>query len=524
MKGTAIITALIFIVIGSLIVGGYLWYISREIWITKRTNDSIKALYIAEAGLERKLYEIKNANYDDITTPVYFPDTSDPESYYTVDVEKYGDVYKITSTGVYHSGIRKIRQSARMFSLWDLAFFSGEATSGYLAGCMNTRGTIFVLGEESFIDVNESGVFESGIDIDDNNDGILSHLSPSDYAIDATGNFYIGNNYDPYLASSGIPETFSSRVPSIYDPDLGYDTLNAKLYVKYGKVSLGGSSQIGNEDQINGPMTQINVPDGFNPPSAAEPGPDQKIFYVEDGLLSDRGMFSEKIRFPNLLDRYTDPATGTVYEYIPPDYNNNIVGGRMKYLQENGLRLTTRGTPGYLPIPEDLTPDPSKNFSYTDGVNSFSLTNGHISINGIVYIDGNLTLDRYRGDRTITYEGKGSIVLTGNLTINVNFYPRETGVGVFPERHIIGFMTPKNIALGVSGTGRNEIMGVFYAGGTGNIVKPSKVAGGFIAHQIILTQVPDIFQVKNIKDNLPRGMINIPTVLVIYGWHEVFEE
>lgn len=525
MKGTAIITALILIVIGSLIIGGFLLYVSRQSWMTKRVNDSIKALYIAEAGLERKLYEIKNGNYDSIPSPIYFPEPTDTESYYTVSVVKEGEAYEVTSTGKYYLRTRKIRQSVRIFSLWDLAIFSGEATAGQFAGCMNTRGTVYVLGEESFIDVNENGVFDSGIDRDDNNDGSLSHLISTDYAIDASGNFYIGNNYDTYGASSGIDTTgfIKDRVPSIYDSDLDIYTLHAELDVKYGKVNLGGSVQVGNNDQINGPMDLVNVPDGFNPPDAAQEGEGQKVFYNEGGLLYDRSMFNEKIRFPNLADRYTDPVTGTVYEYISPNYNNNVVGGRMAYLQQNGLRLTTKTppTPGYYSIPEDLTPDPDKNFSYTDGINSFSLTDGHINISGIVYIDGNLTLDRYKGERSITYAGKGSTALTGNLTLNVKFYPAESGTGVFPWQHIIGFMTPQNINLGINQ--QHEIMGIFYAGGYGRVNQPTKLAGALIAHQVALNQVPDMFQVKDIKDNLPTGMVNIPSVVVVYGWHEVFE-
>lgn len=58
MKGTAIIAAFILIVIGTLIVGGYLLYISRESNMTVRNSNSIRALYIAEAGLERAISDL----------------------------------------------------------------------------------------------------------------------------------------------------------------------------------------------------------------------------------------------------------------------------------------------------------------------------------------------------------------------------------------------------------------------------------------------------------------------------------
>lgn len=486
MRGSAMVAAMIFIVIGTVIVAGFILYISRESWLIKRNNDSIKALYIAEAGLERKLYELSTGNYADIPV-TYFPEVDDPQSYYTVSVTQDGDVYIVTSTGHYYLGKRVIRRNATIFNLWDLAVFSGGATSGQIAGNTHIRGSVYVLGEEPFIDANENSLFDPGVDtlIDENANGIRDHLNPDDYAINGTGTFYIGNDYNAFDGSNAIPDGFLSRI-------IPASTLDAGVNVKYGKTVLSGSTQIGNEAV---PMDLVNAVDGFIPED-----PTGKVFVEEGGLIYDRGMISDKIRLPSLYD----VVDGTT---------------RMNALQNNGLVLTS-GTD----IPEDITP--ISNFTVSDGVNSLSMDGeGHMTISGIIYINGNLSLDRYKGDRTMWYTGKGSVVLTGNLTINVDLYTLETGSSAYPTNNIIGFMTPQNINLGVgAGAAQLEMMALFYAGGHINTEKQTAVAGAFITNHVDMsTNVPEIFQVKGVKDNLPPGMIDIPPVVIVYNWEEVFE-
>ena len=498
LRGSAIIVAFIVVVVSVILIGGFLLYISRESYMAKKMSNSVKALYIAEAGLEIKLNEVKEDNYSNIAI-TNFPDPSDPARYYFVDVVHSGNSYIITATGMCNGQSRKIQVRTKVFNMWDNAIFSAAAVSGQIAGCMNIRGSVMALGEESYIDVNENSSYDSGVDIliDENANGARNHLSPTDYAIDATGNFYIGNNYDTFGASSGITTEFSDRVADA-------DTLDSELNIKYGLMNLGASVQVGN---ASCPLISTNAVDGFNPAD-----PTGKLF--TDELLSDRSMFSDKIRLPSLNDQYTDSSTGTVY--------TTAAGGYMSYLYARGLHLNTvtPGSPGY--IPEDITPDPAKNFSKTDGVNSFTLNNGNITINGIVYINGNLTFDRYKSNRTVYYSGRGSVALTGNLTLNANLYTLEEGSSAYPQHNIIGFMTPQNIALGISGTGNLEIMGIFFCGGNGRIMKPTKIMGALLARQVTLNQVPDVFHVADLKNNLPPGMICMPSIVVVYGWHEVF--
>lgn len=487
-KGSAIIAAFILILIGSLIAAGFIWYISHESWMSKRVNDSVKALYIAEAGLERKLYEIEAGNLDNIAV-TYFPDDDDLESYYSVAVVQNGPINEVTSIGNYHLSERTIRQNALIFNLWDLAVFSGGATAAQINGNTHIRGTVYVLGEESFIDNNENSLYDQGVDIliDENGNSIRDHLSSTDNAINGSGSFYVGNDYNAFGGSNAIPETFLNRITSV-------STLNAGVNVKYGKTLLDGSSQIGN---VNMPMDLVNVPDGFIPED-----PTGVVFVEEGGMFYDRGIFNDKIRFPSLYD---------------------VVNGstRMNSLQNNGLVLTSG-----VDIPEDITPATVIPTIVDSNGNSFGMDGtGNMTITGIVYINGNLTFDRYQNDRTIWYTGKASMVLTGNLTINTNLYTNETGTTAYPQNNIIGFMTPQNITLGMSGgAAQLELMGIFYAGGILKTAKQTSVAGTFISNHInMASQVPEIYQIKNIKDNLPPGMIDIPPIVAVYSWQEVFD-
>lgn len=67
-EGVVFVVVLIYIVLGLLLIGGYLNMTSREYRITKLTNDTIKAFYQAEAGANRGLAELKKRCQSDMVT------------------------------------------------------------------------------------------------------------------------------------------------------------------------------------------------------------------------------------------------------------------------------------------------------------------------------------------------------------------------------------------------------------------------------------------------------------------------
>lgn len=63
-QGAALVIAMIFISICILAVSGYLWVVTKESNMTKKMNDSAKALYLAEAGIERAVSDLTPLDAD----------------------------------------------------------------------------------------------------------------------------------------------------------------------------------------------------------------------------------------------------------------------------------------------------------------------------------------------------------------------------------------------------------------------------------------------------------------------------
>ena len=105
-KGFALFFTLGFIAIIFLISSSYIFLATNELAPTLKTGDSIKAFYLAEAGLARKLMEIETGNDNDINNPIVIDFPNGRSGTYTVDVNNEAaellSEYTITSTGTYH--------------------------------------------------------------------------------------------------------------------------------------------------------------------------------------------------------------------------------------------------------------------------------------------------------------------------------------------------------------------------------------------------------------------------------------
>jgi len=69
-----------------------------------------------------------------------------------------------------------------------------------------------------------------------------------------------------------------------------------------------------------------------------------------------------------------------------------------------------------------------------------------------------------------------------------------------------------------------QLMGAFYAQGRITCTKQSIVMGTFVSNYFDMgTNVPDIFQVPSLADNLPHGMIGAYPILCLsqVSWREL---
>ncbi|MFH1868296.1 MAG: hypothetical protein ABH843_04930 [Candidatus Omnitrophota bacterium] len=487
-RGVVMISAYAAVVVLMMLGSVFFWRAYNENNLALRYRLSTEALSIAEAGIERAIYNLQNdfANYptpswldgfiDNIPCtppgPLY-TDIAFGNGSYSVGLTNVGgriDHMRVLSTGTVEGIMRNIEVYIKMeeVNIWNNAIFAGIGSpAGVLInGNVDIRGSIHLLG-----------------------DG----LTFADIAMDMSGSGHIGNNYD------GIPASFLNRLPALETTIVGgevVETMNAKLRVKRGKVGLSGSAQVGDEDEPGDVYKEtvdgVYVTDGY----AGNQG-DTNIF--SDNGTRNRYDLGDRLELPSL----SDPFLG---------YDSY-----MEYLKANALVIDQ---PVDLAVLANIKPTAS--FSFTDPgpipKGSISMDgSGNLFIDGIVYVDGgDVNMSKDKNFKTIEYVGRGSLVVTGDVSMNVNLLT----AGAYPA-NIIGVMTPGEIDFG----GANyDVMGIFYGETQVTSTMQTDVAGTFVSNSFDMgQQVPKIFQVPEIVRNLPPGTIGSDSIWlsVIVAWREV---
>jgi len=471
-RGSLLLISYLVVVVLLGIGATFLVLITGESRVAERQRLTTTAFHIAEAGLERGLYELKedfiNASGvpswadGDINGYTIGPDTANfyniPYSStsfnggsYTVSLlnvlGSVDDVW-LRSVGTVNGVSHTLEVYVKMVSLspWDYAIFAGKGASGSMVnGNVDIRGSVLILGED---------------------------LDPGDYAIDLGGTAEIvGNNY------AGLDSSLLAKVPALPTTTFNgetVNTLNAELRVKKGIVGVSGSSSVGQAD-VSGNADKETVDGVFvNEGFGGNQGTNN--VYSDNGTSSAYDL-GDAVIFPSLSSPYPGYAT----------YQD--------YLKANALILTNELT--------SITPN--SNFSYSDAKGSISMDGaGNMTISGIVYVDGsnNLNMAMAGSNTTITYSGTGSIVVTGNAQIDVNLI--TGGSNSFPS-NIMGIMTPNDIGFNAASI---DAMGVFYAENSIVVQKQTDIMGTIVSNYFNMgTNVPAIYQVPETTNNLPPGLI-----------------
>jgi len=508
-KGIVLITS--YLVITVLIILGSA-FISRsisEMRTAERERDSIQAFNIAEGGLEQAIYKLKK-DFENVSSPswddgnidgiVVGPDTTNfyffygpmppqplGDGFYTVKlknvvdatdpdgikdneilIESKGALDVDPITGDLVPPIRTIQVHAKMknYSPWNNAIFAGVGAGGStINGHVDIRGSVHLLG---------------------------TGLGDGDSAIDMGGNANIGNNYQ------GIPSALEERIPELPTVIFNGETvqsLGAEVRIKNGLAGLSGSATIGEEnssgDSYKETVDGVYITDGYT-------GNKGDVNVYSDNGTANAYDLGDTVSFPSLSDPYLD------YESY------------QEYLRDNALVISEDAQLSQL---NNLTP--ASSFSYTDGTNTIAIDgNGNLTISGIVYIDGGeLKIKESGSNKTITYSGKGTIFATGDVDIEVNLL--TSGPDSFPS-NVLGIMTPGDIEFDEANI---DVMGVFYAEGEIELKKQTNIAGTIVSNYFdIGNQVPSIYQVPSLFDNLPSGIISSlepDWVMRVSAWQEL---
>jgi Tfp pilus assembly protein PilX len=425
-KGMALLTTLIFVFILVTFAVALLTMTSNDTKLSALQRDSTKAFYIAEAGIEKALYILKNDYESDqdwtgITVPPSKEGDFD-EGTFTVYLSNLSsNNVTIKSKGVVYN------KSTRYVQV-DNAIFAGSGQSGkVINGNVDIRGSVHILGTEGTVAVE---------------------------ALDITGTAGIGNNYD------GMDSDLRTRIPSNIPTTIELngdtvETLNAKLRVKHGTVDLSGTATVGDPDVCS-----------------------YDEYYNKYGL-----------HLPVSISSIT---SDTASFYYPEGNNPDTNGNYIKWDQDT----------------EELI------------------------ISGIIVVDeGCIDFAIGKKGDLIEYEGKvvagtmkrGTIVSKGDISIHGDLLAKD----LFPTTNVLGLIAYNDINLATgSGDSQLKMMGAFYAQNKITSKKQNQIAGTFVSDSFDMgLNVPKIFQVPGLENNLPPGMPGATltyTYFKFLDWRTIF--
>ncbi len=561
-EGMALMMAVFFIGVGLVVVGALMTRSLQQRKVVEQYEDYTTSFQGVEAALSQAKVELENGedgiigmeswtpvynNDGEIQLPDFDADGVTPVSFssmedvtfaaYTVQWEADGRdsngdgvvddvterdmfaVYAMAQNGENLHRVEAVFEASNV-NVWENAIFAGSGQAGGLInGNVSIHGSVHLLGDS------------------------LVNGAMALAAIDLSGTSLIHNNY------VDVPAYLQARVPALAQTSFEgemVDTLEAKLRAKAGLVGMSGNSEIG-EPQLAGntykeTMDGTYVSSGWTGNSVVDDGNrgDPKAVFSDNGWdeIYDLG---DKVPFPLLTDDWRDPDTGEKIQdpgtgtwYTHQDYFNQVLVASPTNPSDGtytgNIVLNVKTSKFYWNATTGQVLNgslPATMPASTDDYIWFDCDTDMMKVNGQVRINGNLSFAGQGGDRVVNYSGRAALLVYGDVSIDANLITCNNGdktntANSFPVNNIIGIMASNNMVVGSSA--QLDIMGAFYAQNKITSAKQTNVMGTFVSNYFDMgTNVPNIYQVPALADNLPLGMIGNYPILAIsqVSWREL---
>jgi hypothetical protein len=482
--GAALLMALLIMLMLTLIFAAAVTTSVTDIDIAKNQKERTLAFYTAEAGLQMAMGVLRT-NFNELNNDTLEAwingNNAIGDGNFSVGVSGTSPFKTLTSDGLNRDGEAIVQVTVKRkrspVNIWDNIVFAGTGQmGGAINGNVNMHGSVHILG-------------------DDLNDG--------DMAMEMSGSGNIHNNY------TGITAALESRLPPLDTTTFNGEvvsTLDAELRVKKGRVDISGTSNAGFPDVSGGSPSIKETLDGTYVSDGYGGNQGESSVYSDNGT-SEGYDVGDAINMPDLLnDPYTDPSSGITY----PTY--------MNYLNNNSLVISG-----------NITLKPGEDFSgISNSFGSISMdASGNLQVNGIVFVTGDITIasgDGTMNHTPVLFDGKGTLVSQGDISLNTHVLSS----GTFPSDDVLGFIAADDINIGTGpGDAHLNIMGAFFAADQITNEKQNQLAGAMVSNYFQIDNVPDLFHVPSLVDNLPPGMpgsetIDIYTYKVVPGtWREL---
>jgi len=506
-KGIALVATLALMVVIALLVFGTFFTTQIELWTTRNDTTSVQAFYAAEAGLEKykaalfqqyvwreqggtgggggcfiSLVRGLDLDRDGTITPfvnhqlvlaqneVVTDANGKPVGQYTVTLYKDandGQLYTLVSEGTSGGAKARVQATFRISNAGYLeqAIFAGTGQANkWLNGGATIRGGVYVVGSPS---------------------------NPDQTVIDANGNFTLYNWYN-LNTYSGIANRVDSSYQQVQD-------LCASLRVQYGKIAVGGSTQIG---EPNNKVKGVFVGRGAQDIT----GQNVSVCQNNKGVCTEAmGGFdlSNPPPFPTLDAKLDSDACGAY-----PTWRACLQTKAALWIRRLGNVLSVASPPNVTLSPSCLqamqsstltlgTQSVDCTFTRLDGSRGgFKYTytgnnrsgQGLLEVFGDVVLEGvNLVLSQPTDYRAQSGSARSATLAVlklggngGNLDVNANLLPDAT-FGPFPS-HALGLVVEGDLYQ------RGQyVMAPVYAGGTFRVVKDNVLFGSVISNQFCTT-------------------------------------
>lgn len=523
--------------------------------LSKRDSLRARALGCAEAGIERAASFLMSAGPNGeaagtwrTTHPSSNPDNHAGDTLYTMSLAA-GETCQVcvrdgsgttsgkivvTSIGTVSEGGAAVTRTVRAVfefrrenvSPWNNVIFGGVGQSGRsINGNVRIRGSVHLLGDgeeftdvdgdtrwddnEPYTDTNRNGQYDQGepyTDVDgdghrdarepfcDNNGNGTRDpaLTVTDMASEISGDANLGNNYN------GMPVDLRNRVPAppqrMYGGEL-VESLSTKLRVKHGRVNISGSATVGDPDvygnSLKETVSATYVSDGFGGNAGTS------SVYSDNGFSNGYDLGDGVVRMP-LIDYGSYTKNGVTYanylEYLRA--HATVVSGDVSFLK--GTAKTISGPNGSVVLDAD----------------------GNMTISGIVFVDGNITLGPKQ--KRILYSGSGTLVTPYSVYIHCDVLPMTR----FATTDALGLVAADRIELATGGGDAQLTMALaMYAQHKIVSVKQNEIAGTMVSSYYEMSNVPKIYQVPDLANNLPPGMPGGDPIWIVSldveSWQEI---
>ncbi|RTH32145.1 competence protein ComZ [Thermus scotoductus] len=541
-KGIALVATLALMVVIALLVFGTFFTTQIELWTTRNDTTSVQAFYAAEAGLQK----YKAALFQQYVWREKQGGTGGGSGCFTplvngLDLDRNGTLIPFTNNqlvlaeneavmdafgnpvGRYRVVLYKDAQDGQLFTLVSQGTSSGAKATVQATFRISNAGyleqAIFAGTGQANKWLNGGATIRGGIYV------VGSPSDPDQTVIAANGNFALYNWYDLYdlKAYPGI----ASRVEPGYQK---VQDLCASLRVQYGKISVGGSAQIGEPtNKVKGVFVGRGAQD-----ITGENGKNVDVCRNNKNNKGVKGVCTETL---GGFDLSNPPPFPTLDAKLDSDACSAYLTWRDCLQNRAALRIRRLGNLVSIATPLGVNLDPSClqamqsgtltldnkdkdvdcTFTRPDGSRGgFRYTygggKGLLEVFGDVVLEGlNLVLNQPTDYQASSSSGSAKsatfAVLKdkdgagGNLDINGSLLP-DASFGSFPG-HALGFVVEKDLYQG-----GQYVMAPVYAGGTFRVEKNNVLFGSVIANEFYTTsanagQKAEVVYIRIPKENRP---------------------